>query len=130
MTGRRKPSTLRPCTDGGWRSSLVLLTCSRRGPRSMPRLRSGLGPWSTRCSMIPRNPLRLTAYDRAYILPRASRQETRDPPRPPGRRRIARGKHLLALAVVTRPRLGEPLLCAAVARAVWSRGHYRIVEWE
>lgn len=78
--------------------------------------------------MIPRDALRLTAYDRAYILPRASHQETGDPPRPPGRRRLSRGKQLLALAVLTRPCLGQPLLCAGVARAVWSGGRYGIIE--
>jgi len=35
---------------------------------------------------------------------------------------------MLALAVLTRPRLGQPLLCAGVARAVWSQGRYRIIE--
>ncbi len=79
--------------------------------------------------MIPRDAFHVTAYDRAYILPRASHQETGDPPRPPGQRRIARGAQLLALAMLTRPRLGQPLLCAGAARAVWSRGRYWIVEW-
>lgn len=80
--------------------------------------------------MIPRDALHLTSYDRAYILPRAPRQENHRPPRPPGRRRFARGKQMLALAVLMRPRLGQPLLCAGAARAVWSQGRYRIVEWE
>lgn len=78
--------------------------------------------------MIPRDVLHVTAYDRSYILPRSPHRDTGDPPRPPGRRRIARGAQLLALAVLTRPRLGQPLLCAGAARAVWSQGQYQIIE--
>ncbi len=80
--------------------------------------------------MIPRDALHLTAYDRGYVLPRAPRQDDGDPPLPPGRRRIPRGSQLLALAVITRPRLGQPFLCAGAARARWSRGRYRIIEQE
>jgi len=78
----------------------------------------------------PRDALHLTAYDRAYILPRAPHEKTSDSPLPPGRRRLSRGKQMLSLAVITRPRLGQSLLCAGMARAVWSRGRYRIIERE
>jgi len=74
--------------------------------------------------------MHLTAYDRAYILPRTPREKTNAPPLPPARRRMARGRQMLALVVLTRPRLGQPLLCAGLARAVWSQGRYRIIERE
>ncbi len=79
--------------------------------------------------MIPRDALHLTAYDRGYVLPRAPRQDDGDPPLPPGRRRIPRGSQLLALAVITRPRIGQPFLCAGAARARWLRERFRIVNW-
>jgi hypothetical protein len=37
---------------------------------------------------------------------------------------------MLALAVITRRRLGQPLLCAGMARALWSPQRYKIIERE
>jgi hypothetical protein len=74
----------------------------------------------------PRDAKRITAYDRAYILPNQPRQDIAQ--RPPGRRSLSRGRQAIVLGIVTRPQLGTPLAVAAVGRAEWQGGRYLLIE--